>query len=102
MSASGQKRKSRPCGGMSASPPKADIGRTFPEVRFHAEKEAYAVPSKRWSISARNISRPAHARHVNVRKMRISDGSGIAFTFSSAAGADRANSITKRPDADRA
>ena len=34
MSPSGHKRKSRPCGAMSASPPKADIGRTFPEVRF--------------------------------------------------------------------
>ena len=30
--------------------------------------------------------------------IRISDGSGIAFTFSRAAGADSANSITKRPD----
>ena len=30
----GQNRKSRPCGGMSTSPSKADIGRTFPEVRF--------------------------------------------------------------------
>ena len=34
MSVFGQKRKSLPCGGMSASRPEADIGRTFPEVRF--------------------------------------------------------------------
>ncbi len=33
-SALGQKRKSRSCGGMTASPPRADIGRAFPEVRL--------------------------------------------------------------------
>ena len=33
MSASGHKRKSRPCGGMSALPPKADIGRKDRYVR---------------------------------------------------------------------
>ena len=37
MSHLGQNRKSRPCGGMSASRPKADIARTFPEVRFVPE-----------------------------------------------------------------
>ena len=32
--ASGQKRKSRPCAGMSAPAPITDIGRTFPDVRL--------------------------------------------------------------------
>jgi hypothetical protein len=34
MSALGQKEKSRQVGGMSALPPKGDIGRTHREVRF--------------------------------------------------------------------
>jgi len=37
MSVPGHFRKSRPCGAMSVSPPRADIGRTFAEVRLVTE-----------------------------------------------------------------
>ena len=39
----GQNRKSRPCLGMSPSPQLADIGRTFPEVRFVPEADIRAL-----------------------------------------------------------
>src|SRR3954451_5792587 len=45
-----------------------------------------------------SISRPVMPGMLMSERIKISDGSGMAFTCSRAAGADRANSIRKRPD----
>ena len=67
----GHKRKSRPCGGMSASPPIADIGRTFPEVRLVPNSEVSgklldhlvgADQQRSWDIDA-NFFRSLEVHH---------------------------------------
>src|SRR4249919_2424942 len=52
----------------------------------------------RSALTFGSISRPLMPGMLISDKIRISDGSGIAFTCSSAAGADKANSMTKRPE----
>src|SRR6478735_9761395 len=52
----------------------------------------------RSALTFGSISSPLMPGMLISDKIRISDGSGIAFTCSSAAGADSANSMMKRPE----